>query len=367
MFALFLALAPAPQEPAPAPAPGSGLEVRSADGGWSLRLGGKLQFDRARGTGEVRRSRLDLRGRAAGLLDWRASADFRQDSGAELRDLYLEVETGPLGELRLGHFRQPYGLENRGSSSGFTFFERSVANALSPARDAGLMLHDRWSDGTWAVGAFRETHSDAFGVDSGDAADRSLSGRVTWLPLDEEDGARLVHFGGSFRHLDPDPGGFAVDERPEAHLAPKMISAAFAADRVEQLGLEAAAVLGATSVQAEWQRAWVSAPGGGGPELDGAYVQLAHTLSGEVRGYERGGGVFGRVEPAAPLGEGGGAWELAARVSRLDLGPAGSLEVLSLALNWYWAENLKLQWGWSGAEGPDGTLDTFQFRLHLDW
>ncbi len=366
MLVLLLALAPAPQEPAPIPRPDSGLEFATPDGAWSLRLGGKLQFDRARGTGEVRRSRLDLRGRAAALLGWRASADFRQDSGAELRDLYLEVETGPLGELRLGHFRQPYGLENRGSSSSFTFFERSIANALSPARDAGLMLHDRWPAGTWAVGAFRETHSDAFGVDSGDAADRSLSARLTWLPLDEEDGARLVHLGGSFRHLDPDPGGFAVEERPEAHLAPKMIAATFAADRVEQLGLEAAAVLGPTSLQAEWQRAWVDAAGGG-PALDGAYLQVAHTLTGEVRGYQRVDGVFGRVEPAVPLGEGGGAWELAARVSRLDLGPAGSLEVLSLALNWYWAENLKLQWGWSSAEGPDGAPDTFQFRLHLDW
>ena len=386
--AVLLALAAAlPQEP---PAPRSsrdGLEFASADGAWSLEVHGKLQMDFARfdadrslrraagefrDSGEVRRSRLDLSGRALGELGWRVSADFRQDSGAELRDVYLETAVPGAGTLRAGHFKQPFSLENRTSSSTFAFFERSVANELAPGRDAGLMLFDGWGDGrgTWAAGAFHETHSDAFGVDSADTRDRSLTGRLTWLPVDEDDGARLVHLGAALSHRDPDPAGVSFSERAEAHLGQKLVSASYPADRVEQLGLEAAAVFGSTSAQMEWNQTWLAGGGGPSPTLTGGYLQLSQLLTGEVRGYKRKEGVFGRIEPRSPLSrdDGLGAWELAARVSRLDLAAGDRLDVWSLALNWHWTERVKLQLGFlRGDAAGAGAVDTWMFRLHLDW
>ncbi|RMH03612.1 MAG: hypothetical protein D6702_05485 [Planctomycetota bacterium] len=370
----------------------TGLEFTSADGAWILAVHGKLQADFARfqaapglaraagpfrDGSETRRSRLDLRGRAAGTVGWRASADFKSDSGAELRDAYLEAKLGTGGAvLRAGHFRQPFGLENRTSSSTFSFFERSVGNELAPGRDAGLMQHGGWGGGrgTWAAGAFQETHSDAFGVDSGDRRDRSLTACLTWLPLDQDDGARLVQLGASFRHLAPDPAGVSFAERAEAHLGPKIVAASFpAADRAEQLGLEAAAVLGPASLQAEWYRTGLAGGTGPTPVLGGGYLQGAWLLTGEHREWKRGDGVPGRIRPASPLAPaagGTGAWELAARWSWLDLGPGPGrrVGVASLVLGWHWTAHLKLQLGWlHGAAAPAGAADTVMLRLHLDW
>jgi len=395
--ALLLFAAPLPQQPGSEAR--QGLDFATADGAWSLEVRGKLQFDwarfdadrglrRAAGAfpdgGEVRRSRLDLRGSAFGEAGWRLSADFKPDSGAELRDVYLQAAVPGAGTLRAGHFKQPFGLENRTSSSTFTFFERNAANELAPGRDAGLMLFDRWGGGrgTWAAGAFTETHSDAFGVDSADRRDHSLTGRLTWLPVDEGDGARLVHLGAAFSHREPDPAGAAFGERAEAHLMPKLVSASYAADRVEQLGLEAAAVLGPSSLQGEWYQTWVAADGAPSPVLRGGYLQFSQLLTGEHRGYRRKDGVFGRIEPRSRLGRGAdggangcastagglGAWELAARWSRLDLGGGARLDTHSVALNWHWTDRTKLQLGYlRGAAAGAGAADTWMRRLHLDW
>ncbi len=376
---------PAQVQPAAADGDRAGLEFATDDGAWSLQVRGKLQLDFARldadrslaravgdfpDDGEVRRSRLDLRGRAFGHLGWRASADFKRDSGAEFRDVYLQTELSSAGTLRLGHFKQPFSLENRTSSSVFPFFERNAANELAPGRDAGLMLFDGWGSGrgTWAVGVFSETHSDAFGVDSADTRDRSLTGRLTWLPQDEQDGQRLIHLGASFSHRQPDPAGATFGQRAEAHLMPKLVSASYAAERIEQLGLEAAAVFGPSSLQAEAYQTWIDGGAGPSPVLRGAYLQLLHLLTGETRDYRREDGVFGRVKPRSPLDRGLGAWELAARASHLDLGAGARLDTWSLALNWHWTERTKLQLGYlRGDAAGQGAVDTWMLRIHLDW
>ena len=99
-------------------------------------------------------------------------------------------------------------------------------------------------------------------------------------------------------------------------------------------------------------------------------------LTGETIAYDRRSGVFGRV---APVNKRGGAWELAARVSYLDLnGPnaafaaGGRLTDTTIGLNWYINAHTKFQFNWiyAALDAPvigDGSASTFAFRGHIDF
>lgn len=83
------------------------------------------------------------------------------------------------------------------------------------------------------------------------------------------------------------------------------------------------------------------------PDFSGWYVQTAWLLTGERRPYKVAEGTFDRVLPLASVGLGGfGAWEIAVRLSNLDLSDAGVIggheRNLTLALNWYLTSNIRL-------------------------
>lgn len=76
------------------------------------------------------------------------------------------------------------------------------------------------------------------------------------------------------------------------------------------------------------------------PDFDGWYVQGSWILTGESRGYDFKNGTFKNPKPNSIVGQGGyGAWEIAARYSRLDLNDAdvdgGREENFTAGINWY--------------------------------
>jgi phosphate-selective porin OprO/OprP len=132
--------------------------------------------------------------------------------------------------------------------------------------------------------------------------------------------------------------------RPEADLAPVLVDTdSMAAESVTLLALEAALVRGPAALQAEVVTAMADAPSpGGDPSFLSYYVQAAWLLTGESVSYRRAEGVFGGVAPQRnfSVADGGaGAWQLAARWSRIDLSDegiaGGELSDISLGLNWF--------------------------------
>ena len=99
--------------------------------------------------------------------------------------------------------------------------------------------------------------------------------------------------------------------------------------------------------------------------FNGGYIQVAYTLTGETRAYDKRGGTlareyFGKAGPTSKFflvrDENGniisswGAWEVAARVSYVNLNDGsglnriqgGDMDGVSLALNWYLSTNMNL-------------------------
>jgi phosphate-selective porin OprO/OprP len=125
-----------------------GFNIRSADGNFTLRVGGYLQADgRFYPNDEVatndnfllRRVRLDIRGTVFKYVDYRILPDFGQGT-TTLFDAYLELKYFPRAALRAGKFKPGVGLERLQSATDIWFVERGFPTSLVPNRDVGFQL-----------------------------------------------------------------------------------------------------------------------------------------------------------------------------------------------------------------------------------
>lgn len=364
------------------------LRIESPDKNFRLKLGGRFQGDWAvfdtrhdieddfgdfeEGT-EVRRGRVYYSGTLYKHFEFKTQIDLA-DGYIEAKDVYIGLVDFPaIGNLRIGHFKEPFGLNELTSSKYIMFMERSLTTeAFAPGRNAGVMLHstalgDRM---TWAVGVFRET-DDFFDGELSDGL--HLTGRVTSLPWYEDDGRKLLHVGFAWSHQDPGGDDIGFDARPESHLAPKLAdSGDIAADAVDLVGLEAALVYGSFSLQGEYIHAFVNRKDGGELQFNSFYVQGSYVFTGEHRSYETDVAEFGRIRPQRNFGEDGGmgAWEAALRFSYLDLNDddilGGRVSDLTVGLNWYLNPNVRVSWNYVYSDAQDsGFANIFQMRLQL--
>ncbi len=363
----------------------NGFELTSPDGDLVLELGGRIQNDWAwysaedgleaavgpfeEGT-EFRRARLFFAGELYDRVEFKAQYDFA-GGDAEFKDVYLGlIDLPAVGGLRVGHFKEPFSLEEQTSSKYLTFLERALPiEAFSPARNTGFMLHDGGERYTWAVGAFRDTD------DFGDAVERdevNLTARVTGVPWTNEDGSRLLHLGLSASEREPTDDSLRFRSRPESHLAPRIVdTGAFGSDGLTLIDAEAAVVHGPFSAQGEWVSAQADGLGNADVDADGFYVFGSWFPTGEHRPYKA--GSFGRVKPRSPWRDGGfGAWEIALRYSSLDLedGPVagGEVDDVTFGVNWYPFANVRWMANYVMSDRDDvGTVDTFQMRFQIDF
>ena len=367
-----------------------GLHLDSVDGAFKLKIGGRIQNDWAwfdqdgaldRQVGnwqdgtEFRRARLYIKGVLYDKVEFKAEYDFA-DGDSDFADVYLGLKDLPhVGRLRIGHFKEPFSLEYLTESKYITFMERGLPNALVPQRNTGIMVQNHVLDdrATWAFGVFRET--DDFG-DGDDDGGYNITGRITGLPIYEDEGSRLVHLGIAYSHRNPSDNDQRYSQRPESNQASELVDTGeFSADDADLVGLEAALVCGPASFQGEYIAAMVDRDAGPDPDFYGLYIQASYFLTGEHREYSRSRGAFTRVRPNKNfLGEEGGlgAWELAARYSHLDLEDAGinggELDDFSIGANWYLNPNTRVMLNWVFADADDrydGEGNILQMRFEI--
>jgi len=368
-----------------------GLHFDSVDGTFKLRVGGRIHNDWAwfdqdgaldRQVGnwqdgtEFRRARLYFEGLLYDTVEFKAEYDFA-DGDSDFTDVYLGLRDVPhVGRLRIGHFKEPFSLEEVTGDNYTTFMERGLPNAFVPSRNTGIMVHNHVLDdrATWAFGVFRETNDFGDGQDDGGY---NITGRITGLPIYEDEGSRLVHLGIAYSHHNPSDGDQRYSQRPESNQASELVDTGeFSADDADLVGLEAAVVCGAASFQGEYIAASVDR-GGPDPDFFGLYLQASYFLTGEHREYSRSRGAFTRVKPKKNfLGEEGGlgAWELAARYSHLDLEDAGinggELDNFTIGANWHLNPNTRVMLNWVFADADDrydGEGNILQMRFQIDF
>ena len=378
-----------------------GIRMDSRDGNIKLKFGGRLMYDMSwigdgdaeRLVGELadgfetRRARLYVEGDLWKNVGFKWEYDWASGA-AVLRNGFLELKELPVvGNLRLGHFKEPFSLDNLTSSRYITFMERALPNAFVPGYNGGAMIYDHVGERfTWAAGVFRDTAAADGGQGRADGQ-YSFTTRLTGLPYYEEKGKRLVHLGTSYsiRHTD---GVVRYRSRPEVNItAQRFVDTGnyFTRD-ISLIGAEGAIVHGPFHAEAEYIVANMAAdntPARVGnqpdPTYHGYYVQAGYFLTGEVRPYKTSTGTFDRVKPLKPYGQGGyGAWEAAGRFSYMDLDDdridGGKLWDYTLGINWYLNSNVRLMWNYVRSRfdiGPGADTradaDALTMRIQFDF
>ena len=329
--------------------PGSGIDLVSSDGRYRFELGGRIMIDYAKyredrttlGDGtELRRARIELEG-AVDEWAYEFGVDVADEEGAaEVKDAYLTYLGWGKMVVKVGQFKQPFSLEEITSSKYITFMERALANTFAPGRTIGVGLQSYAMNTNMAVGLFGQAY-DQDAQDEGDESSAAAA-RLSYAPWHGKVSA--LHLGLSVNYLQPSSssGGAAAvnfDSRPESHITDvKYLDTGDITDvsRVVKYGAELAWVSGPWSFQGEYLVAKVERNSGlPALEFQGWYVYGSWFLTGESRHYQLKKGAFGRTRPATASG----AWELAYRVSSLDLNDqdisGGAATQHTLGLNWY--------------------------------
>lgn len=328
------------------------FEVKSKDGKWKWRLGGRLQLDGAyynndnsdlTSGAEVRRARLYVTGTLWRLWDFKFQYDFTDSGAAGIRDAYVQYTGFDRTWLRVGNFKQPFSLEEMTSSRFITFQERSLANALEAGRFLGIGARTYGKKWTAEAGFFG---NDVEGDDPGSYA---VVARGTFAPIHEK--TRVAHLGASLEYRDTgDDKTLRYRQRPESHVTDVRLidTGTFDADAFTNIAIEAAGVYGPFYVQGEYINSWVNRQLPTSPNVDfgGWFVQGSWFLTGESKNYQFKKAVFGNIKPRRHVGQGWGAWEVAFRYSTLDLTDkdidGGTEENITLGLNWYLNPNMRL-------------------------
>jgi len=341
---------------------------------------------------DFRRLRLTTCTTLYDTIDIEFDIDFAQQQ--EIKDFWIGMGDLPvLGNVRAGHIKEPFSLEELTSNTNLTFMERGLPIlAFSPGRDVGVLCQNTALDDrmTWSVGAFMVTGSFANLVNATDRLSHisgyALTGRITTLPWYGERGRRLMHAGFSFTYQDRDETSqdsrLTLSALPESDITnQRLISTpSFYCGGMYLIAPEFAVVLGPLSFQAEVVQVAVDAGGANNPDFWGGYVYASYFLTGEHRLYDREAGIFFQVTPKNNfqfLGSGWGAWELALRFSYADLNGGnirgGREGNIAAGINWYIDPHFRLVVNYIHVDARDrtdppldsGTSCIYQARLQI--
>jgi phosphate-selective porin OprO/OprP len=363
-----------------------GFFLQSKEKDFYLRITGQIQADyrafieQADGvdidTFLIRRARLGIEADMYRYYEFRLLPDFGQGQTV-LQDAYLNVHYWDGLMFEVGKFKQPMSYEQLIQDRFVPTMERSLIDQLVPQRDEGVMVHGLKVFGNRFEYGIAISNGEING-NSDTNEHKDLNARVVfrpWYTEDSEDPLRWLQFGVS--------GGFGVEQEPinpSTLRTPATVpwfqfnSTVQASGVRSRLSPELAYFYGGLGLASQYYHEEQEVrPGTSKAQwplltevrYDGFYFMTTYLLTGEERTtYSAPIDPIRPFNPCCPFAC-PGAWELVARVSRLDLsnnvfapGPAqlanpklfsrGATE-MTLGYNWYFNKWVRMQFNWEHA------------------
>lgn len=357
-----------------------------------------------------RRARLQALGSVTEFTNYSIEMDFATAGRPSFMDVWGEQTHVPLiGNLRIGHYRQPFSMDSLTPVRQLQFLERALPfQAFDPFRRVGVMGYDKsdsqmtsWAYGIYRTGGFNNAPlgDSRYATDIGNMNGASVIGRMTHLLYYDEaaNGRYLLHVGGAYNYSAITGSDTAGTPFYQARVIPEFFvgypegvggfpggttgagtpffadTGRIASKQFQIFNLQLAGQYGAWNFQSEYMGTLVDQRVGQSLYYDGAYFQTGYFLTGENRTYNRMFGVFDRVVPFSDffgLGRksricGWGAWELTGRWSYVNLNDPRAIAVgtpgnvpppvspnpgrmndTTVGLNWYWNAYTKVQFNW---------------------
>jgi phosphate-selective porin OprO/OprP len=297
---------------------------------------------------KVRRARLDISGDVWQNTDFALQLDFAGDD-VSLNDLYFKVKRKHQPSITLGHFKEPFSIEELNSTNSTTFIEQGLPEAFIPARNNGLMLSSYFDEKRIGchAGIFTETDNKGKSNSSGNF---NITTRATWVPFYAGNGKKLLHLGLSHTRKNLESEAFRLRQRPETSLTDRFVDTGkIAAKYADISDLELSWQNHSLGIQGEYVQARIKGDANqSNLRFSGYYCFISYWLTGEHRQYQPKKGTFAFVKPNRNFDEnnGTGAWELALRLSQIDLNDkniaGGKMNSVTLGLNWHLNPNLRI-------------------------
>jgi len=350
-----------------------------------------------------RRIRLEAEGDVPDLMFWRIQVDFNEPQNPQMKDVYLGWELPDNNDFIIGHQKLPIGLDALYSSRVTTFIERPlpVDAFVTDSRRLGAQVRGYRDDllFNWQYGIHEAQDMQDTGRYIGDSLQLGGYGRLAATPWYDEttNGRGYLHLGlagsvvrpdGDVSDADSNSNAARFGSRPEARSDNRWIDTGpiDGAQWYEQIGLEGVLNVGAVQLTSEFLTTSVQRDDttrGTGPNVffHGGYVAASYFLTGEYVPWNREVGQIDRIHPienfflvdrcTGGTGSGWGAWQVAGRLSYLDLTDedirGGVENNLTLALNWWWNSYARLQFnvtrGLIDQHRPVGGFESGDFWL----
>jgi phosphate-selective porin OprO/OprP len=302
----------------------------------------------------IRRARLAIKSQLWG--DWygEVDMDFAEEATA-LKDAYISYRGlfNGKGHVRVGNFRQPFGLEEVTTSRNLTFMERSQGTEpFVVGRRLGMEVSGFGDKHRWAVSAFGGDVEDFYKESNENI---NFAARVNFTPMKTDDSVLMIGAAGTMQKPTFVDYDIKVNTRPETNVSDtKFVKAKYKdVDSYSVLGGELAYVNKRLRVQGEYMMASYTfledADWDGDVSNSGGYIYASYFLTEDGYTYDSRDAEFGRLVPNSKSG----AWEVAARYSFVDLNDEDVLEdgepsmygestSMTLGVNYYPNANVKL-------------------------
>lgn len=383
----------------------NGFGFKSKDGNSELNVTGRLHFDARNQWNDwgnyddrdssslsdrfsVRRARIGATGIFNKNINYEVVTNLVGSNANLLDTAWANYNFRPEAQVRVGRFKQPFGLETLMSSNNINFMERSYQDQIAPGKQLGVMFHgEQPSSTTYAASLYqtgfdplsstvqpefaaRLTHNIAKSIVG--AADDFLfhvgvagtSGSYNVVPTTSSQEGSTTVTKGAFLAFNDEFGGLRNVYRNRIFGTPPCSTSsglaidcastvigapASEAAKVNQYraGLEAALAKGPWKLQAEYTYANLTAKSradlagvnsqssastltsvSSSGNFSVGYVELMYNITGEPWAPTYRSGIVGGIRPIEPFDlstmTGKGAWQVGIRYSRYDASSFGA-------------------------------------------
>lgn len=339
----------------------------------TLKVGGRLDLDVAKYDEDVtaldsgvnlRRLRLEIGGSLTKKISYYMQADF-SDGSYSAEASWLRYRFDRLNYFYAGRIEIPFSLQHVTTSQSNLFMERALPATLSPHYGTGLAYMHTGSKWSWRAGLFGDDQLDFGGSKAFGTALVVRAGRRLRV------GESGLWVGAAAMVQDPaEPE--RIRARPESSVTNEYLVNSgnmFGIGRTRRVGLEGMWKKDQWSLQGEWIQYYADQAGADDVKFNGGYVEASRMFNGRRRFN------FRRGEWMLPEIGDKGAWELSARVSRIDLQDGavtgGEETNYSFGLNYYINPINRIMFNWNKADahpnkrGIDESPSTLQLRLQI--
>lgn len=286
----------------------------------------RIFFNNRPGTTQflVRRARIDLRGSLEGMFGFKLMGEFEGDNGtnaANLKEGWVEYNQFSAFRVRIGQYKEPYGLENLYGDLWTDFLERPIAeNFIRPEQDLGLMFYGKLFGKRleYGIGLFNGSGTNVAEVND----DKDVAGRLSVTPwagsgkkwLDKFTLGGSLTYGKQTATLDGTGPTTAMGTRVLAFVSPTAGGDVTVSGNRLRAGGDLEWLVGPFSLKGEYALSRLLGVTFGGVrrsfDIHGAHLQATYLLTGEDKTNQ------GAIVPKHPFNpkEGGlGAVELTGR------------------------------------------------------